>query len=152
MAFTVAFFNNDSPNNKIGKDISAKGSITGTLRAECSIMNPVILFEASGIPNANYMYIGNFDRYYYINEIRSIRDGLWEVSGRVDVLQSYRSQILAQTVTLSDTGSAGADPYMNSDVYQVKVKTKTDIVSFPSGLLDNGTFILITAGGSGSLS
>lgn len=151
MSFNVAFYNNSSPVNKIGKSLSGAGSFNGTLRGECSIISPIILFEADAVPTANYMYIPNFDRYYFINEIRSIRDGLWEVSGHVDVLQSYRSSILGQTVTLIDAGNAGADPYVSNDVYQVKVKTKTDIVQFPSGLLDNGEFILITAGGVGTV-
>ena len=44
--------------------------------------------------SANYAYIPEFNRYYFINDIISIRQNLWQISLSVDVLMSYKNQIL----------------------------------------------------------
>ena len=45
--------------------------------------------------SANYVYIPEFNRYYFINDITSIRQNLWQITLSVDVLMSYKDQILA---------------------------------------------------------
>jgi hypothetical protein len=37
--------------------------------------------------------------------------------------------------------------YLNGRQFVRLVKSKTDIITFPNGLLDSGEYILITAGG-----
>ena len=44
--------------------------------------------------SANYVYIPEFNRYYFINDIVSIRQNLWQITLSVDVLMSYKNQIL----------------------------------------------------------
>ena len=146
----IIFYTNESPKNKIGKTLTLTYTYTGTLRAECSVTRPVFHLVADAI-SGNYFYVQDFGRYYYVKEITAVRNGLWEVRGQVDVLESYAAEIKAQTVILADTSAAGGDPYVNNDVYVTKVKKKTDIVNFPSGLLSDGEFILITAGGIGGV-
>ena len=146
----IIFYTNESPKNKIGKTLTLTYTYTGTLRAECSVTRPIFHLEADTI-SGNYFYVQDFGRYYYVKEVTAVRNGLWEVRGQVDVLESYAAAIKAQTVILEDTSRTGADPYINNDVYVTKVKKKTDIVNFPSGLLSDGEFILITAGGIGGV-
>lgn len=138
---------NASPKNKINKTLETLLTVTGSLKDGCNITDPVILFEIGNVPTCNYMYIPDFGRYYFIDMIESVRNNLWSITAHVDVLESYKTSILQQIVTLQDTSEKSADPYILNDAFVTKVKTKTDIVKFPNGLLDNGTFILITAGG-----
>ena len=138
---------NASPHNKIGKSLQLLLTVQGELKHGCNITDPVIMFEIGNVPTCNYMYIPDFGRYYFIDQIESFRNNLWNIRAHVDVLESYKTQILQQIVTLQDTTEKGADPYIMNDAFVTKVKTKTDIVNFPNGLLDDGTFILITAGG-----
>lgn len=44
--------------------------------------------------SANYVYIPEFNRYYFINDIVSLRQNLWQITLSVDVLMSYKNQIL----------------------------------------------------------
>lgn len=147
---TITFYDSTSPKNKIGKAMTLTATYTGSLRAECSVTNPVFMIEADAILG-NYFHVDAFGRYYFVKEVRAIRTGIWEVRGYVDVLESFKEAILAQTVILNDTSQGGADAYVNNDVYVTKVKKKTDIVAFPNGILDDGEFILITAGGIGGV-
>lgn len=73
------------------------GILTGTLREDCSIVNPVITMEIEGVPNFNYIYIPNFQRYYFVDEIVSISKNIWEVSMSCDVLMTYRGGIYQLT-------------------------------------------------------
>lgn len=60
---------------------------------------------------------------------------------------SFASQILACKGILDETTSTGKNNYLRGRNWVALEKSKTDIVTFPSGLNDNGEFILITAGG-----
>lgn len=43
--------------------------------------------------SANYVYIPDFNRYYFINDIVSVRQNLWRIVLHVDVLMSYKKEI-----------------------------------------------------------
>lgn len=138
---------NTSEKSKIGKNLTSMNVFSGTLREETSIISPVVLMELENPSSYNYAYIPEFGRYYFINDIVSVRKGLWRISMQVDVLESFKNYILDLGVILSDSENTGAENYLSGDVWKTKVKEKTDIINFPSGLSETGHFILITAGG-----
>lgn len=143
----IILYDNKSPKNKIGKTLVNANNITGTLRGETSTSNIQLLLNIVDLNPYNYMYIADFGKYYFITNIISVRNGLWLVIASIDVLESYKNEILQLNVILSDTESFGSKQYRNGSCWDVLVKDKTDIVSFPYGLLQTGKFILITAGG-----
>ena len=143
----IILYDNKSPKNKIGKTLVNANNITGTLRGETGISNIQILLNIVDLNPYNYMYIADFNKYYFIKNIVSVRTGLWLVSASVDVLESYKNEILQLNVILSDSESVGSKQYKNGSCWDVLVKDKTDIISFSNGLLSSGQFILITAGG-----
>lgn len=143
----IILYNNKSPKNKIGKTLTNPNTITGSLRGETSISNIQMLLNIVDLNPYNYMYIADFGKYYFITNIISVRTGLWLVTASIDVLDSYKSEILSLDVILSNTESTGAKQYKMDACWDVLVKDKTDIISFSDGLLSTGEFILITAGG-----
>ena len=69
---TINLFQNNSDCNVVSKSLTAKGTVTGTLREGCSIIDPVIKIEGisgSDLPYLNYLEIVEFGRYYYIRDI-----------------------------------------------------------------------------------
>lgn len=48
----------------------------------------------SDILTANYCYIKEFNRYYFIIDIVSVRNNLWRLNLRCDVLMSFSSEIV----------------------------------------------------------
>ena len=143
----IKLYKNHSEKNKINKSLTGEVEYSGTLRDETSVINPVVMIHATNISLFNYAYIPEFHRYYYIRDIVSVRNGLWRVSMSVDVLMSFKNDILDLNVILSDTESTGQSDYYAGDQWRSLVKAKTDIIKFSNGLLDNGEYILITAGG-----
>lgn len=148
MAFTISLFKTVSENNRVVKTLTDEKQLSGELRNQTSVLNPSIRIEsADNISTYNYAYIPEFGRYYYITDIVSVRTNCWVVSLRCDVLMSYKDEIHGLNVILNNTQETGLSNYLASPNWVNLVKTKTDIKVFPSGLSEQGEFILITAGG-----
>lgn len=107
MSFEVKLYRNDSPENFVNKSLHLipNTNLIGTLRDGTSLIDPVIVFEANApgfhANDANYLYIEQFHRYYYIRNIISTNYRLWEIHCHVDVLMSYKDAILANRAIVS---------------------------------------------------
>lgn len=140
---------NSSEVNKIGKSLTSQGWFTGTLRGECSVMNPTVQlsgFSASDVDDVNYMYIEDFGRFYFVNDIRSIRNGLWEISGHVDVLETYSTQILANSAIIQRQENR-YNLYLDDGQFKAYANPQVVIKKFPSGFSSNGNYLLLVVGG-----
>lgn len=148
---TISFYRNSSDNNKIGKVLTLIKSVDATLRDECSIMSPDILIAAniSEFTNCNYMYIPAWGRYYYIDGIVSVRNGLTEVTGNIDVLETYKESILNCEV-ITDRNEFVGDHYIPDERDVQFAKPLIDYYPFPDGFPNaNDTVVLVASGGSG---
>lgn len=143
---TLTLYKNESEKNKINKVLTSVASVTGVLRDGSSIINPEIVIEYNNPTGFNYCHIDSFNRYYFVNNITVLSNKLIKLSLKVDVLESFKTSILSQNIIV-DKSTNKVNNYLHDENLIVNVKTKTDIVNFPSGLLDDGEFILITAGG-----
>lgn len=73
--------------------------------------------------SANYVYIPDFNRYYFINDITSVRQNLWRLSLHVDVLMSYKKEIQNNYAFVS-RNEFDYDP----DIYDRELPTKQDVL------------------------
>lgn len=96
ITFDINLYKNSAEPNKVDKtaELSTVGTISGVLRQECSLIDPEIIIQYYKPPDFNYCYIANFGRYYYVENIVSMRQNLWRVRLRCDVLMTYKTQIL----------------------------------------------------------
>lgn len=133
--------------NVIDKTLSQFNTLNGTLRDESSIIDPSFMVQIENPSIYNYVEIPDFQRYYFITNITSYRTNLWRIDCHVDVLMSFSNQIKACRAILANSESVDITTYIEGDIFRSLVKDKTDIISFPNGLLDSGEYILITAGG-----
>ena len=92
----IVFYNYTGENNRIDKELYLTPMLTidGTLKNECSVTSPTILIELNTYPNFNYVYLPFFDRYYFIDSIDVVRTNLWRINLVIDVLYTYKNQIL----------------------------------------------------------
>ena len=69
-------------------------TVSGTLKNATSKVNPVIEFakDITYFNGYNYCYIADFNRYYFVSDVVSVRVGLTSISLRVDVLTSFLTQ------------------------------------------------------------
>lgn len=144
----IKFYNTSSEKNCMNKQISGGYTLQGSFRGECSVSDPVFIIESdSNFTGYNYVYIPEFSRYYYIVNIVSKRTKVWELHLHVDVLMSFKQYLNSSRILLSESEVTAASNYLNSSSWVSEVRRNTTVISFPDGFLNNGEFILITAGG-----
>lgn len=148
----ITLYSTGSEYERITKNLSSGLTLTGNIRGDSSITNPSFLIEHQNPSQYNYCYIPEFGRYYFITDIISYRTNIWRLECSVDVLMSFKTEILNLEVIVEDlsVGEPNASTYFSGEQWATTVKTKTDVIQFPSGLLDTGEYILITSGGIAS--
>ena len=101
MSFVIKTYYNSSPANVVDKELEQIAYGTGVLRDSCSIIDPVVVFETTIVPEMmtkiNYASIEEFGRYYYITNIQTLTNNLFEYQMHVDVLMTYRDQLRRQS-------------------------------------------------------
>lgn len=141
----IQFYKTLSENNRIDKHLVKYGKErTGTLVDESSMYNPTILFEldVEDLIDVNYMKIQEFGRYYFINDIVSVRNGLVRISANVDVLKSYESEI-KNCKALIDRNENKFNLYLNDDYFRTYSKPLILDLEFPNGLTGSSNVLVI---------
>ena len=111
-----------SDKNNIPKVLQNPISVTGALRSEDDITEPVI-DVTSAIPlQCNYCYIADFHRYYFVS-MEVIRTGLYRMHCSCDVLQSFYDQFFDSPCILSRNTSVYNSfvPDKNRGFYQYTI-------------------------------
>jgi len=148
MAFNVVIQRSNSDINVVNKSVTDLLTISGVLKTDTSIIDPVIIIEAdlSNLKSANYMHISAFGRYYYINDMVSIKNGLIEMHGHVDVLMTYRNDIKKSTAIIRRQEKKSLyNLYLNDGVLKVYQNSTVLTRSFPHGF-NTQEFVLAVAG------
>lgn len=143
----VKFCRNKSEKNVIEKNLTEFATFECNLKGDTSITDPTIIIEAENPVTYNYCFIPQFNRYYFITDIISLRTNIWEIYMHVDVLMSFKDQIKTSRAIMDSTENEDNTNYLDNGIYKALAKDKTDIIKFGSGLLESGEYILITAGG-----
>lgn len=95
---TIWLYNNSSENNAIPKTINLVAKYEGVdIKQGTSLTTPTILLSGALDPSAfNYCLIDVFNRYYFIKDIIMVGADLWEIQCTIDVLETYKSEILSR--------------------------------------------------------
>ena len=100
----IVLYNNKSDSRVINKTIVQLNEIDVILKNANNIMSPDIMLQTKTLPiEANYCYIADFGRYYYINAQRLENGNISRIELTVDVLMSFKSMILSSTVVAERT-------------------------------------------------
>lgn len=158
--FNIILYQNRAEVNRVGKEpdwLDNVGTLSGTLRDECSLIAPSIVFEAATVPNFNYVHIPVFGRYYFVTGIDSVAKNLWRMRLNCDVLETYKNQIWALTAVI-DRQENDYNPQLNDPNVPAEVNDYVELYEFENtagagfdvrGSSDAGDlhFIVTTVGG-----
>ena len=146
MSFSVTLQVNNSPKNQMTKNITDVLTLSGTLKSETSVTDPVIIFSGSlaTIATCNYLTITSFGRQYFITDIKSVRNNLVEVSAHCDVLSSFKNEILENTAIVYRQENDW-NLYLDDGSFQVYNNPMVLTRPFPSGF-STLEFVLAVAG------
>lgn len=150
MAFDIILCENTSEDNRVTKSLTEIATLSGTLKDGASVINPVILISGSmaQITQCNYFRIPAFGRSYFLRDVVSRAANLLEISGHVDVLTSFQSQIKSNSAVISSQQNDW-NLYLNDGTIKTYQKTLTGTLAFPNPLSDTFNYVLLLAGASG---
>ena len=145
----LTLYYNASEKSVIGKNISSVGNTNGVLKGDVSVTHPVFVLEAdsSYLSGVNYLYCTETGRYYFIDDIEMTTGGRMTLYCSVDVLETFKTQIKAQTAIVSkQQNTADSNIYFDDGSFRLDAREFYTVKSFSNGFNDNGDFILVTAG------
>lgn len=149
----IDLFTCNSERNRVNKTsyLSNRFTLEGSFRKATSAMNIVVEVEKTNPLkyNYNYMYISEFNRWYFIDDISTIVTGIWSISATVDVLMSFMNDILISEAIIDKVeNEETANLYLDDGSFVMDSRKYNEIIEFPDGLNETGSYILICAGGT----
>ena len=122
---TATLYNNVSDSREINKNLTELTTINITLYLDTNVATPVFKVK-NFINNANYMYVPDLHRYYYINNYTLSNQCVY-LHCSVDVLTTYKTEILNSECLISRSENDYNDnivdslaPITENTVYTVK--------------------------------
>lgn len=149
-----ALYTNYSDNRVIDKRITQIAEISGKIKGDCLMTAPTIIIQNRDMTNVNYLYINDFNRYYYISEIKVMTGGVIELSCKVDVLMSFKTEIKQLKVNIlryentAPTFLADTRIPLYSDTVQKVIEFPDNIFNLESPTETDKNFLLSISGGS----
>lgn len=143
---TIKLYRNLSEEIAVTKNITDEITYTGSLRSESSVIDPVILIEASNLSDYNYAWIEEFHRFYFIRDISSVRTGLWRLTMHVDVLSTYAGYIKENNGIMSRNSNV-FNLYYQDNQFKILNYETIQTKAFGVSLSPSSEFVLIVAGG-----
>lgn len=142
----ITFYTNNSEKNALTKTKTQIVRLDGTLKDGTSILDPTVLCYHldSYIPDINYFYIDEFARYYFITGVEIVRNDLWQISGHVDVLATYKDQILANRAIIQRNQN-NYNLLLNDGLFKTQQNPRIATIPFSTGFTTSN-YVLALAG------
>lgn len=147
----LILYTNNSNDKVVTKSLTSLVTINGTLRDNCSIIDPIITVSDSVVNNSiaascNYAKIAQFGRYYFVNNIIS-KGKFWELHMHCDVLSSFQTQIKALDAVVGRAEDM-YNLYLQDGFFKTYENPHIEIKQFPGGFTEQA-YILSVAGAGG---
>lgn len=147
MSISIVLQRNESERNRVTKTLTAIATVTGVLKDTTSIIDPsfIITGDIADYVTCNYCTIAVFGRSYYVKDMRSLRNNVFEISCHVDALSSFSAQIKACT-GIVQRQETNWNLYLNDGVFKVYQDPIIQVKEFPTDF-DPPQYVLAVVGG-----
>lgn len=133
MSLKVTLYSIKDAKNVINKTLDNGTDYNIRLKDATTIDDCIIeIHTNNNIVNSNYCYIPLFSRYYFINDIEIFPNNVYRLHLHIDVLESYKDDILNSTGVIYDTPTK-----------ETKIESN---ITLPK---DESHIIMVTVGGVG---
>lgn len=141
----ITLYNTTVPKNYINKTLVNATDFEVKLKDNTSMSNPTILLNTNlDLTNFNYCYVPKFKRYYFLSNINIQRQNLFVIDLEIDVLESYKDDILNSVAYISQT--TNSNPYYNRE-YETEIRKECNIYKSSIKNELNNNIIMVTVGG-----
>lgn len=143
----IYLYKNTDEKNKLNKTLIDIGAITGNQKEESSIINPsFMVLNSNNAIVANYLFADELSRYYFINSVKSVNGGMIILDCSIDVLMSWKSDILKLNVVTARQQNQ-YNTYLPDSEYKAYNNPIITQKAFPYGFKSDSNLILSVAGG-----
>ena len=148
MSVTV-YFDNVSKRRNSTLQGTFTHSYDCTLKAPTSLDRPTFLVSAATM---DYNAAKWDNRYYLIDDVVSVRNGQWEVSCVLDVLATYKADILASTQYVCYSSYKSSNWLPDTRIPVLRSTEYAENVGLDTGLFsDTGFYVLTVVGKTGTV-
>ncbi len=141
MALTAKFYSFQKRKNSTKQPTGASSDFNIVLKGGSSLLTPTFLLEIGSRPTFNYLQFE--DRYYYVTDIVSTRNNLWEISCVEDVLATRKTEIgNTSAMILYATGG-------RNDIIDQRIPTTADLSINMDAVVLTGDFTGFTSSSEG---
>lgn len=150
MSLIIKLYTNNSEDNKVSKSLSKLLETTGVLKESTSLIDPIIklkISDTSQLAKCNYLTITTFGRSYFVKDIKSVLGDVWELSCHVDVLSSFKTNLLKLSGII-ERQSENYNLMLDDAMFRVYQNPHIITKEFPNGFGVNSSYILLVSGGS----
>lgn len=141
-------YTNNDDDKVVTKNITTLVTLTGTLRDDCSIIDPVIMISSDSFNNAmaaacNYAMIPEFGRYYFVKNI-TLSGKFWVIEMHVDVISSFQTQLKKLDAVVARQENR-YNLYLQDGMFRTYQNPNISVLPF-GGSFDTYQYILLVAG------
>lgn len=125
MSITVTLYSFTKRENSTKRPASGGTDYSCTMIDDTSLMNPTFKLSIASNPiGKNYCYVSDFNRYYFITDIRTYQN-FWYISCTCDVLASFKTEIGSGSHYVLRSASS-----YDGDISDYIYPAKTDVTGY----------------------
>ena len=152
----VNFLTTTDDNRKVSKSFTVnKSNVVCDIYDSCDLYNPTLIVKSNSVISSNYLYIPNFNRYYFIVNKNLDKAGITIINCECDVLMSFKNDILNSTQLIIRSADTSNEKVKNSKITDtlrpiapMLFDGKVRVTGLGLENLTPGGFFLTTMGGS----
>lgn len=147
--FSIYLYQNLSENNRMDKNLNPPVTFQGSLKENTSVIDPVITIESpvNVVCLYNYLFIPDFNRYYFITNVIAITDTLTQINLHVDVLMSFKDYIRSNLATTRRQENDW-NLYLNDGSFRTYQYKTVGTYKFSNGFPKDNDLVMAIAGRS----
>lgn len=144
---TITTYSNASEEHVLDKSITKiNENVSVILKDDTDIINPIIIISNSISHNFNYIYISEFNRYYYVRNITHSQQRYY-IECEVDVLMSFNADIKDLEV-IANRSSSTYNVYQKDDSIPFENRNVISTQPFASGFVGDTLILAVNGGGA----
>ena len=143
----IRFFVMNESRNTINKNLGDYTTTFLKLKSQdVDVINPILTLKFLEYPKFNYLHIPALSRYYFIDDIFIRTNNTYELHCLVDVLQSFKDDILKAKGYIKTSTSANS--YLDDNSYSELENYECDVIEINCDFdLSQQSIVLTTIGG-----
>ena len=148
MAYSIKLYQTGSDKRMVNKALTSVMDATAEILGDCDILSPSLLLNVA--PGINFNYLQILDapfngRYYFVDNITIMQNGIMRVPCSIDVLMSHKSDIKKETAILARQSNI-ANLYFNDPDLPIENRNNVSFKQFPKGLENKAYYYLLIGG------